>query len=510
VTGRACCLAVLAALAAPGAAAASATQESTFQDDALLVLGNAAVQGRTLDALRALGVDRVRVGVQWRLVAPEPDSPSRPAGFDPNLPAAYPVGAWDRYDRLVRMATARDLGVAFDLTGPAPNWATGTPPGRPELDPTFDPVAGEFAAFVRAAALRYRGVHYWSIWNEPNQAASLTPQWLADPRDPQSFVPTAPQVYRRLVDAAWASLQATGHAHDTILIGETAPKGLLDNRGIDRSIDAKRFVSELYCLDDNLQFYEGGDAEVRGCPTTNPSYGFVAAHPGLFAATGWAHHPYELTRPPDVLPVHPEGWVTLANLRDLGGLLRRIHARYNQPSPKPVALYLTQYGYETKPADASGVSLAQQAEYLNHAEYVAWRNRAVRTLGQLPLVDAGAPPAMTLQSGLETAGGKRKPAYDAYALPVWLPSASVAPGRRLRVWGLVRAAPNGRRVQVSIQVRSGPGHPWQRVARRPTVGARGYLSTSVRVRRSGQLRLVWNGNHSRAAPFRVRADAARQ
>jgi hypothetical protein len=505
VTGRACCLAVLAALALPSAAAASATQESTFQDDELLVDGSAAVQARTLDTLKALGADRVRVSLRWRLVAPTPDAPRKPAGFDASAPLSYPPGVWDRYDRLVRLADARGLGVSFVITGPAPNWGSGTPPGRPELDPTFDPSATEFAAFVQAAALRYPGVHYWSIWSEPNQAASLTPQWLPDPRDPQRFVPTAPQVYRRLVDAAWGALQLTGHAHDTILIGETAPKGLLDNRGIDRSIDAQRFIRELYCLDDNLQFYEGTDAEVRACPTTNPSFGFVAAHPGLFAASGWAHHPYELTLAPDKLPVHPEAWVTMGNLRGLSGLLRRIHARYNQPSPKPIALYLTQYGYQTRPADPGGVGPAQQAEYLNHAEYLAWRNRAVRTLGQYLLVDAGAPVATTFQSGLKTVAGDRKPAYDAYALPLWLPSPSIAAGRRLRVWGLVRAAPNGRRAQVSIQVRDGPGHPWRHLALRPTTGARDYLSTSVRVRRSGQLRLVWNGRRSRVVSFRVRA-----
>jgi hypothetical protein len=507
VTGRACCLAVLAALALPGVAAASAAQESTFQDDQLLLNGSAAVQARTLDTLKALGADRVRVTVQWRLVAPAPDSPRKPAGFDGSAPLGYPVGAWDRYDRIVRLAQARGLGVNLDLTGPAPNWATGTPPGRPELDPTFDPSAAEFGAFVQAAALRYPGVHYWSIWSEPNQAASLTPQWLPDPRDPQRFVPTAPQVYRRLVDAAWGALQPSGHSHDTILIGETAPKGLLDNRGIDRSIDALRFVRELYCLDDNLQFYEGTSAEVRGCPTANPSFGFVAAHPGLFAASGWAHHPYELTLAPDKPPVHPEAWVTMGNLRELSGLLRRIHARYNQPSPKPVGLYLTQFGYQTRPAEPGGVGPAQQAEYLNHAEYMAWRNRAVRTLAQYLLVDAKPPVATTFQSGLKTVAGARKPAYDAYALPVWLPSPSVAAGRRLRVWGLVRAAPNGRRVQVAIQVRDGPGHRWQRIARRPAAAARGYLSTSVRVRRSGQLRLVWDGRHSRAVSFRVRAAA---
>jgi hypothetical protein len=504
VTGRACCLAVLAALALPGGAAASATQESTFQDDDLLVYGSAAQQAQTLDTLKALGADRVRVTLAWRLVSPAPGDAAKPAGFDSSNPAAYPPGAWDRYDRLVRLADARDLGLNFDVSAPAPNWATGTPPGRPDLDPTFDPSAAEFEAFVRAAGLRYPGVHYWSIWNEPNQAGWLTPQWLADPRDPQRFVPTAPQVYRRLADAAWTALQQTGHAHDTILVGETAPKGLLDSRGIAQSIDAQRFIRELYCVDDNLQFYKGTSAEVRACPTTNQAAGFVAAHPALFSASGWAHHPYELSFAPDTLPTHRDVWVTMANLRDLTRLLRRIRERYGQPTAKPVALYLTEFGYQTKPPDPSGVSLARQAEYLNQAEYIAWRNRSVHTLAQFLLVDAGSPIGTTFQSGLRTRQGERKPAYDAYALPVWLPSPTVHAGRKLAVWGLVRAAPNDRHVQVSIQVRRRAGHPWQRIALRPTTGTRGYLSTTVRVRRSGQLRLVWNGHRSRVTSFRVR------
>jgi hypothetical protein len=128
----------------------------------------------------------------------------------------------------------------------------------------------------------------------------------------------------------------------------------------------------------------------------------------------------------------------------------------------------------------------------------------VRTLGQFLLNDSGS-----FQSGLRTAGGARKPAYDAYALPVWLPSARIRAGQSLRVWGLVRAAPNNRRVQVSIQVRPRRGAPWRRVARRATTGTRDYLSTSVRVRRSGQLRLVWNGRHSRAAPFTVSSSTTR-
>jgi hypothetical protein len=503
MTGRALWLAVLAALALPGAAVASSTQDSTFQDDALLVSGDAATQARTLDMLKARGADRVRVTLVWRLVAPAGGQANKPAGFDGSNPAAYPGAAWDPYDRLVRLAEQRRLGVSFDIGPPAPNWATGAAPGHPEIDATFDPSAAEFGAFVSAAGRRYPGVHSWSIWNEPNQAASLTPQWLHDPRDPQRWVPTSPQVYRRLLDAGWAALQQTGHSHDTILIGETAPKGLLDARDVTRSTDPQRFVRELYCLDDNLQLYQGTSAEVRGCPTNDQWVTFVHDHPALFAATGWAHHPYELSVAPDRPPRHSDAWLTMGNVRALGGLLRRIRARYGQPVGAPMRLYLTQYGYQTKPPDPDGVTLAQQAEYLNQAEYLTWRSRSVRTLGQFLLNDAGPPLDTTFQSGLRTATGMRKPAYDAYALPVWLPSPRVRAGRPLKVWGLVRAAPNGRRVQVSIQVRRRGAKAWVPVAKHATSAPRGYLNTTVTVHDSGDLRLVWKGHHSRAAAFTV-------
>ena len=503
MTTRAPWLAVLAAMALPGVAVASSTQESTFQDDELLVRGDAATQARTLDTMKALGADRVRVTLVWRLVAPAGAEATKPAGFDASNPAAYPAGAWDAYDRLVRLADERGLGIGFDIGPPAPNWATGTPPGRPDIDPTFDPSAAEFAAFVRAAGRRYPGVHYWSIWNEPNQAATLTPQWLHDPRDPTRWVPAAPQVYRRLLDAGWSALQDSGHARDTILIGETAPKGLLEARDVTQSTDPQRFVRELYCLDDTLQLYQGTSAEVRGCPTSDQTATFARDHPALFVATGWAHHPYELSLAPDSPPRHSDSWVTMGNLRDLSRLLRRIRARYGQPADAPLRLYLTQYGYQTKPPDPDGVSPSLQAEYLNHAEYLAWHNRSVHTLGQFLLKDAGSPIATTFQSGLRTAAGQRKAAYDAYALPVWLPSARVRAGTPLEVWGLVRAAPNGRRVQVSIQVRRRGSKTWVPVAKRATAGPRGYLSTSVRVSGSGDLRLAWKEHRSRAAPFTV-------
>src|SRR5256884_186736 len=99
---------VLCALAAGllvvfvGPARAAQTQESLFQDDSLLVFGSPSQVARTMDTLRFLGVDRVRVTVFWNLVAPSPASRKRPS-FDATNPAAYPPSAWRIYDTIVRL-----------------------------------------------------------------------------------------------------------------------------------------------------------------------------------------------------------------------------------------------------------------------------------------------------------------------------------------------------------------------------------------------------------------------
>ena len=54
----------------------------------------------------------------------------------------------------------------------------------------------------------------------------------------------------------------------------------------------------------------------------------------------------------------------------------------------------------------------------------------VRTLGQFLLRDDGGDIGLTFQSGLMTQGGERKPSYDAFELPVYLPQTRFAPGRK--------------------------------------------------------------------------------
>ena len=70
-------------------------------DDNQLIYASPDQVAHTLSQLASLGVDRVKVSVVWSLVAPDAASSTKPK-FDATDPRAYPPGAWDRYDTLVR------------------------------------------------------------------------------------------------------------------------------------------------------------------------------------------------------------------------------------------------------------------------------------------------------------------------------------------------------------------------------------------------------------------------
>ena len=61
-----------------------------FQDDPLLVYGSPAQVDDTLDQLAAFGVDRIRVSVFWKILAPANDAKQKP-NFDATDPAALPA-----------------------------------------------------------------------------------------------------------------------------------------------------------------------------------------------------------------------------------------------------------------------------------------------------------------------------------------------------------------------------------------------------------------------------------
>ncbi|HEY3021555.1 MAG TPA: hypothetical protein VGJ32_15265, partial [Solirubrobacteraceae bacterium] len=272
-------------------------------------------------------------------------------------------------------------------------------------------------------------------------------------------------------------------------------------RGTTRGIDPLRFIRSLYCVDRLARPLRGATASALGCPADAAGQArFAADHPALFDATGWAHHPYELTLSPHRAPLHRD-WVTIANLPRLTTTLARALRRYGRSRPGGLPLYLTEFGYQTNPPDRFGVTWAQQAAYLNESEFRAYVNPVVRTLGQFLLRDDGGDIGLTFQSGLMTERGRRKPSYDAFELPVYLPRTSFASGR-LRVWGLARCAPNGHAAAVAVEFRPRRSARWRALATLHADGGYGYVDGRVRFPGSGVMRLRWGDHTSREVSVR--------
>jgi hypothetical protein len=538
VSAAAAAAAALIALSA-SAAHASRDQESILMDDAQIVYAQHTEQvDQRLAEAKALGFDRIRVSVYWRLLAPSPDKKERPSSaFPASDPRFYGAGKWDRYDRIAALAAKHGLGVLFTLTGPSPLWVTGKPEGgRDDVEDTWDPKAADFKDFAAAVGARYSGtwqdehqqpgvlpvlpptttkdpplprVDHWSIWNEPNHAGWLTPQWHAE--GGKTLVPASPRIYRGLVDAAWSGLQASGHGNDSVLLGETAPRGL-NGAGLTRGIRPLRFVRELYCLDAALRPFSGAAAEARGCPAAFDPGAFTAAHPGLFAATGWAHHPYSLTTPPPARDTNRDD-ATLSGVPRLTDTLDAAFARYDRSAQ--LAVHMTEYGFQTDPPDPTiGISPAQQVDWSAQAAYLAYRNPRIAAFAQFLLVDDGplrkykpTDPRYwgSFQTGLVTLQGKHKPAYDAWKRPIEVIPRRPRRGRRVRIFGQHRTAPDGQRLTAEIQFRAQRSNTWRRVARVTVGNPRGFLNTLVRARRSGSYRIAWVGDATtRAVAVRLR------
>lgn len=542
--------AVLAALVLAAPASASRTQETQFQDDTLLVYPPASEVAATLNTLRSLGVDRIRVSVYWRLVAPNPDSRQRPS-FAPggaDDPASYPADKWERYDTIVKLAAERGIAVNFNVTGEAPDWALGTSPDA-EVRNVYFPSAGAFGSFVQALGKRYSGsyvpgsasvptsqglgtglpviggstlppavagasgsplprVSFWSIWNEPNQSHFLAPQWKAA-KVPGGRVEAAPKIYRQLVDTSSRGLAATGHANDTILIGETAPKGR-DSKLLKSSLKPLRFIRRLYCVDEKLRPLAGNTAVALGCPTHNQRTEFPRLHPGLFSASGFAHHPYSLLSPPEVQSIDRD-YVALADLGRLTSTLATIRSGYGFRGSPPI--YYTEFGYQSRPPDPLGYPEATQAAFLNESEFLSYTSPFVRSYQQFLLRDA-APntqfPRTSLlywssfQTGLATLGGHAKQAYGAFRFPLWVPSPARRRGGSFRVWGVVRPARNGSAQTVLIQFKPKfGGSGYRTIKTLPIQNLRNVVDTHVRLLSSGTLRLRWRSINSRAQSIQL-------
>ena len=478
--------------------------------------------GPTLDALKALGVEDVKIFMPWNSMAPDPLSHARPAGFDAANPGAYAATTWAPYDAIVRAAAARGVGVDLALLAPAPLWAIG--PGVPAHTAagflgSWEPSAREFGLFVRAVGTRYDGhytpagqpaplppVRFWSIWNEPNYGQQLAPQAVDN-----STVEVSPLLYRELLDAAWTALGQTGHGGDKILIGEVAPRGLTtgDQPGNFSGMVPLRFIRALYCVDGSLHPLQGTDATLRGCPATSAgSKAFPRQHPALFHATGFAVHPYPQGQvTPNVATKNEPDYADLPKLPSLEATLDSAMAAYGSSTRFPI--YDTEFGYQTNPPEtlARAISPGLAAYYMNWAEYISWSDPRVASWDQYLLTD---PPATSsFDTGLAFANGAPKdPMYDAFRIALYLPHPSGKQGHTLEVWGCVRPAHYAmlasKTPQVAnIQFKPSNGGAFKTIRHVTIADSHGYFTASVTFPSSGSVRIAWSGPGGRLFYSRI-------
>jgi len=472
-----------------------------------------------LSAARALGVSIVKVTVHWNQVAPNPRSFRAPRHFNAAGPGAYPASSWRFLDSVVEQAHADGLHVGFMLTSPAPLWATGG--GMPHTSNCpcgqWKPSPRAFNAFATAVGRRYSGsytpagaasplprVSWWSIWNEPNYGPDLAPQATDHDR-----LELSPGTYRALLGAGWRGLGSSGHTihRDTILFGETAPRGLDHPIGNFSGIKPLRFLRVLYCVDGRYRPLRGRSASLRGCPSTSTgSRSFRAHNPALFDASGFADHPYAQGTPPN-LPTYGCGKTFCVNRRTrrsdpayadfaviprLQRTLDRLVSIYGSHRRFPI--WNTEFGYWTKPPNRArgAISPTTAAYYMNWAEYLSYRNPRIASYAQYMLVD---PQDGKFAQGLEFSNGRRLATFAAFQLPLYLPATSTRAGSPLTVWGAVRPAPYQLTPAVAqIQFRPRTRPTWATVDAVPVTNPRGYFDTRVAFPSSGSVRIAWTAD----------------
>ena len=378
--------AVSAAGASPKkhAAATSSHLLVGINDEADTLYGNP-VTG--FQALKALGAKVLRVNLYW---GGTPWAVSRGAKpTDPTDPGD-PAYNWDLYDRLMRYAATYHIKVVFSILF-TPGWANGHKART--VAPTN---AKDLESFAVAAATRYNGTYVppswqqqptlespdqplpavtmWTAWNEPNNPVFLSPQSV---RQGSKWVVESAIQYAKICNAIYTGIHDGGTSGEKVACGVTAPKG--------------------------------NDAPATSRASVDPlSFLEAAKKAGMKKFDVYAHHPYYAA--PSESPTYVPTGKTARRIQmgNIGVLLAEITKLYG-----PKHLWITEYGYETNPPDHNfGVSYANQASYLTQAYAMARKNPRIDMLLWFLIKDDSSLGGW--QSGLETVGGKHKPAWNAF------------------------------------------------------------------------------------------------
>jgi hypothetical protein len=330
--------------------------------------------------LQELGVRLVRVHLNWGgKLGVAKRRPREGTDFDD------PAYDWRLYDRIVLQAERHGVEVLFTIFG-TPPWANGG--GRPTRAPRNDDRLREFAY---AAATRYSGttlrrdgvllprVRYWTAWNEPNLQIGLVPQWK---RVGRTWVIQSAIDYARICNAVVEGIRTTMLRGQKIACGVTAARGNNNPKGAKPSVSPLAFLRAM-------------------------------KKAGATGFDAYAHHPYY--GGPAETPATPSpgrGGVTLGNIDALVSELTRLYGRKR--------IWLTEYGYQTNPPDnVFGVPWETQAAYVRDAFQIARAHPRIDMLLWFLLQDE--PDPARWQSGLISATGEKKPAFDAFREMLTIP-----------------------------------------------------------------------------------------
>ncbi|MHB1537217.1 MAG: cellulase family glycosylhydrolase [Solirubrobacteraceae bacterium] len=426
------------AIAGAGTALASKSQSTFFQAPHELL--DPSTRTQALNQLAELGVNAVRVEIEWSALAPKPEARFAPR-FAARNPSSY---AWGNYEGLIDAVHARGWKLLLTVSGPAPRWAT----GNKQAPYVTRPNDKAFEEFMTAVGKKFRAqVSDFAIWNEPNEYGQLRPQFGGKGQ------PIAGRLYRNLFLAGYRGLRAAGLGKPTMLMGETSPGGFLQ---------APKHLS--YAGMAPLTF-------LRNTLCLNASYQREKGCKGSLPASGYSQHPYALDgEGPYDKPKQTED-VTIATIGRLVSALNRAAKAGAIRGGLPI--FLTEYGVMSRPNKGPfAVSVEKQAAYDAIAEHVAWANGRVAAFSQYLLEDDPTYRGkyeVSFQTGLEYSSGGKKPLYYSFPVPM-----TVTPvrGHGYNLWGFVRPAHKATKVTILIQrpkarsfsvlktVRTGRGGYW--------------------------------------------------
>ena len=99
--------------------------------------------------------------------------------------------AWEKYDRIVDLATQHDVQIIARLSNP-PAWSRAEGDAAGPMAPPDD--LQDYGDFVETAVRRYRGrIRYYQIWNEPN----IYPEWGNRSVSPEGYTALLHVAYTR-------------------------------------------------------------------------------------------------------------------------------------------------------------------------------------------------------------------------------------------------------------------------------------------------------------------------